>query len=182
MTDSPSWSRAGYWARVLDHAIFMRLREMATPSEILRPSGVGGAPASALSTHISWSRARVVRLSGGGRGQHRQRRRSQGAEPQHSRGHPTLQRGCDSLVRSARQDTRRVFLRMKSIRMNCPRVIVLVKYALPRQIADTFFTNSTRLRSRASMNVLIRIPERRHNATSRYVACRIWGSSPIEFT
>src|SRR5438067_6344634 len=63
MTDSPSWSRSGYWARVLDHAIFMRLREMATPSEILCPSGVGGAPASALSTHISWSRARVVRMS-----------------------------------------------------------------------------------------------------------------------
>ena len=65
------------------------------------------------------------------------------------------------------QLTRRVFLRMKSIRMNCPSVIVFVKYALPRQIADTFFTNSTRLRSRASMNVLIRIPERRHSATSR---------------
>jgi len=64
-------------------------------------------------------------------------------------------------------DTRRVFLRMKSIRMNCPNVIVFVKYALPRQMAETFFTNSTRLRSRASMNVLIKIPERRHSATSR---------------
>jgi len=27
-----------------------------------------------------------------------------------------------------------------------PSVIVFVKYAFPRQIADTFFTNSTRLR------------------------------------
>src|SRR5207247_6311688 len=64
-------------------------------------------------------------------------------------------------------ETLRVFLRIKSIRMNCPSVIVLVKYALPRQIALTFFTNSTRLRSRASMKVLIMIPERRHSATSR---------------
>ena len=56
---------------------------------------------------------------------------------------------------------------MKSIRMNCPSVIVFVKYAFPRQMALTFFTNSTRLLSRASMKVLIRIPERRHSATSR---------------
>ncbi len=34
--------------------------------------------------------------------------------------------------------------------MNCPNVIVFVKYAFPRQIAETVFTNSTRLRSRAS--------------------------------
>src|SRR5207248_838236 len=33
--DSPSASRSGYWARVLDQAIRIRLREMATPSEIL---------------------------------------------------------------------------------------------------------------------------------------------------
>ena len=66
-----------------------------------------------------------------------------------------------------RQDTRRVFRRMKSIRMNCPSVMVFVKYALPRQIAETYFTNSTRLRSRASMKVLIRMPLRRHSATSR---------------
>ena len=66
-----------------------------------------------------------------------------------------------------RYDTRRVFRRMKSIRMNCPSVIVFVKYAFPRQMALTFFTNSTRLLSRASMKVLIRIPERRHSATSR---------------
>src|SRR2546426_5988843 len=79
-------------------------------------------------------------------------------------------------------DTLLVFLLMKSIRMNCPNVIVLVKYAFPLQIADTFFTNSTRLRSRASMNVLINTPLRRHSATSRYVSFRICGSSPIEFT
>ena len=53
--------------------------------------------------------------------------------------------------RGASYETRRVFLRMKSIRMNCPKVIVFVKEAFPRQIAETFFTNSTRLRSRASM-------------------------------
>src|SRR2546425_1811619 len=64
-------------------------------------------------------------------------------------------------------ETLRVFLRIKSIKMNCPNVIVLVKYAFPLQIADTFLTNSTRLRSRASMKLLIRIPVRRHNATSR---------------
>src|SRR5207247_10340835 len=79
-------------------------------------------------------------------------------------------------------DTLLVFLRMKSIRINCPSVIVFVKYALPRQIAETVFTNSTRLRSRPSMNVLINTPLRRHSATSRYVSFRICGSTPIEFT
>src|SRR5438105_3708837 len=98
------------------------------------------------------------------------------------RGHDEPQGGERERGAAWRQDTRRVFRRMKSIKMNCPSVIVFVKYALPRQIALTFFTNSTRLRSRASMNVLIRIPERRHNATSRYVAWRIWGSRPIELT
>ena len=42
--------------------------------------------------------------------------------------------------------------------MNCPSVIVFVKYALPRQISDTRFTNSTSARSRASMKVLIMMP------------------------
>jgi len=57
--------------------------------------------------------------------------------------------GCG--IRELPYDTLRVFLRMKSIRMNCPSVIVFVKYALPRQIADTVFTNSTRLRSRVAL-------------------------------
>ena len=35
---------------------------------------------------------------------------------------------------------RRLFF-MKSIMMYCPRVMVLVKYALPRAISDTFCTN-----------------------------------------
>ena len=56
---------------------------------------------------------------------------------------------------------------MKSIRMNCPSVMVLVKYALPRQISETFFTKSTSSRSRASMKVLIMMLLRLHSATSR---------------
>jgi hypothetical protein len=55
--------RSGYWPWVLDQAIFASRREMATPSEILWPSAVGGVRASAFSTHISWSRERVVRMS-----------------------------------------------------------------------------------------------------------------------
>src|SRR6266511_3728086 len=86
------------------------------------------------------------------------------------------------LVSSVGHDTSRVFLLMKYIKMNCASVIVFVKYAFPRQIDDTFFTNSTSLRSRASMKVLIRMPLRRHRATSRYVAWRMCGSRPIEFT
>ena len=66
-----------------------------------------------------------------------------------------------------RQLTLRVFRFMKSMRMNWPSVIVLVKYALPLQMAATCLTNSTRLRSRASMNVLIMMPLRRQLATSR---------------
>ena len=65
------------------------------------------------------------------------------------------------------QDTRRVLRFMKSMRMNWPSVIVLVKYAFPLQIDATCLTNSTRLRSRASMNVLIMIPLRRQLETSR---------------
>ena len=65
------------------------------------------------------------------------------------------------------QLTRRVFRFMKSIRMNCPSVIVLVKYAFPLQMDATCLTNSTRLRSRASMKVLIMIPLRRQLETSR---------------
>jgi hypothetical protein len=56
---------------------------------------------------------------------------------------------------------------MKSIRMNWPSVIVFVKYAFPLQMDATCFTNSTRLRSRASMKVLIMMPLRRQLATSR---------------
>ena len=65
------------------------------------------------------------------------------------------------------QLTRLVFRFMKSIRMNCPSVIVLVKYAFPLQMLATCLTKSTRLRSRASMKVLIMIPLRRQLATSR---------------
>ena len=46
------------------------------------------------------------------------------------------------------------------MRMNWPNVIVFVKYALPLLISETRFTNSTSARSRASMNVLIMMPER----------------------
>ena len=46
------------------------------------------------------------------------------------------------------------------MRMNWPSVMVLVKYALPREISETRFTNSTSARSRASMKVLIMMPER----------------------
>ena len=37
-------------------------------------------------------------------------------------------------------ETLRVFFRRKSIRMNCPSVIVLVKYALPRLSAVSLRT------------------------------------------
>ena len=47
---------------------------------------------------------------------------------------------------------------MKSIKMCCPSVTVFVKYA--------FFTNSTTMRSRASMKVLVMNPECRQAATS----------------
>ena len=40
--------------------------------------------------------------------------------------------------------TRFRFRFMKSIMMYCPSVSVLVKYAFPRAISDTFFTNCTR--------------------------------------
>ncbi len=59
---------------------------------------------------------------------------------------------------------------------------VFVKYALPREISHTFFTNSTSIRSRASMKVLIMIPDRLQMDTSRYVSWRILGSRPIELT
>jgi hypothetical protein len=90
--------------------------------------------------------------------------------------------GFDSSQRTMSYETLRVFRFMKSIRINCPSVIVLVKYAFPRQISSTLFTKSTRLRSRASMNVLIMIPLRRQLATSRKVSFRMVGSRPIEFT
>jgi hypothetical protein len=64
-------------------------------------------------------------------------------------------------------ETLRVCRFMKSIRMNCPRVMVLVKYAFPLQIEATCLTNSTRLRSRASMKVLIMMPLRLQLDTSR---------------
>ena len=51
-----------------------------------------------------------------------------------------------------------------------PRVIVLVKYALPRAIWQTVATKWTSAGSRASMNVLIRIPLLRQAATSRSVS------------
>ena len=65
--------------------------------------------------------------------------------------------------------------------MNWPSVIVFVKYALPRLISDTRFTNSTSVRSRASMNVLIMMPARRQSATSRIVCAITIVSSPNEF-
>src|SRR5512141_1767335 len=79
------------------------------------------------------------------------------------------------------QETLRVFFLRKSMRMNWPRVIVLVKYALPRLISETFFTNSTSALSRASMNVLMMIPERLQFATSLSVSLTTARSSPIEF-
>src|ERR1035437_825192 len=60
----------------------------------------------------------------------------------------------------------------KSMRMNWPSVIVLVKYARPRVMLETIFTNSTSARSRASMKVLIMIPERRQSVTSFSVSCK----------
>ena len=72
-----------------------------------------------------------------------------------------------------------VLRRRKSIKMNWPNVIVLVKYALPRLISATRFTNSTSARSRANMNVLITIPERRHAATSRSVSAMTYASRPL---
>src|SRR3569833_1298555 len=83
-------------------------------------------------------------------------------------------------ARQSAQLTLRVFLLRKSIRMNWPSVIVDVKYALPRLISDTRFTNSTSVRSRANMNVLIMIPERRHCATSLIVCAITVVSSPNE--
>jgi hypothetical protein len=64
-------------------------------------------------------------------------------------------------------ETLRVLRFMKSMRMNCPSVMVFVKYAFPLQIEATCLTKSTRLRSRANMKVLIMIPLRRQWATSR---------------
>jgi hypothetical protein len=79
----------------------------------------------------------------------------------------SLQSQHGGLGDARRYETRRVLRFMKSIKMNCPSVIVFVKYAFPLQIDATCLTNSTRLRSRASMKVLIMIPERRQLATSR---------------
>src|SRR6266496_207625 len=58
----------------------------------------------------------------------------------HRCGIESCQRGCVTGNRSLctpPYDTLLVFLRMKSVRMNCPSVIVFVKCALPRQIAWT---------------------------------------------
>src|SRR5260221_460039 len=68
--------------------------------------------------------------------------------------------------RAVGQLTVLVFRFRKSMRMNCPSVMVVVKYALPRLISLMRFTNSTRARSRASMKVLIMMPAFRHAATS----------------
>src|SRR5689334_18260340 len=77
--------------------------------------------------------------------------------------------------------TVRVFRLRKSIRMNWPSVIVVVKYALPRLISLTRFTKSTSARSRASMNVLIMIPDFRQAATSCSVFSITVTSRPNEF-
>src|ERR1700741_2980119 len=71
--------------------------------------------------------------------------------------------------------------RRKSRMMYWPSVMVLVKDAFPRAMADTWFTNATRYGSRASMKVLIRIPLLRHAPTSRKVSRSTTWSSPIAF-
>jgi hypothetical protein len=82
---------------------------------------------------------------------------------------PDQREGDDDAPRGPQMtyETLRVLRFMKSMRMNCPRVMVFVKYALPLQIEATCLTKSTRLRSRANMKVLIMIPLRRQWATSR---------------
>ncbi len=103
-----------------------------------------------------WCRARgVARCSSSGAACDRQ-----DGEEQAWRAQPDSRHGQN-------YETLRVCRFMKSIRMNCPSVIVLVKYAFPLQMDATCFTKSTRLRSRASMKVLIMIPLRRQLETSR---------------
>ncbi len=82
---------------------------------------------------------------------------------------PDQREGDDDAPRGPQMiyETLRVLRFMKSMRMNCPSVMVFVKYALPLQIEATCLTKSTRLRSRANMKVLIMIPLRRQWATSR---------------
>ena len=66
--------------------------------------------------------------------------------------------------------------------MNWPSVIVFVKYALPRVMLETIFTNSTSARSRASMKVLIMMPGAA--AVGDFASASpasTYASSPIEF-
>ena len=61
MADSPSWNRSGYWPRVFDHAIFIDVREIATPSEILCSSGtrvVAGFDIGLQDPHLLVARSR----------------------------------------------------------------------------------------------------------------------------